>query len=461
MKNSYLLLNLVFLLSVSVLVGVSVLTFNRIRELLDNAGAVDHTKTVLVKLEEIISQMKDAETGQRGYLITKDTIFLQPYYNSYEKVSNTIREFRTLTLDNPMQQKRTDTLQKMVTEKLTVLQDNIQYYKTRDAIDMLQLLKGKEKMDEIRAIVARMQAEENRLLDVRTANKNASERQTPYIILFISLMSFGFLILAFFMIQRELRQRLVAQKELEHKIESLNRSNAELEQFAYVSSHDLQEPLRKIRAFADRLILKHRPALNDDARLMLDKIDNAADRMQTLIDDLLRFSRTVNHEGDKVLTSLNRLVSEVLNDLSEPLRLTKAEIKTDPLPDIQAYPLQMRQLFQNLLSNALKFTKPDAVPVIRIGYQLVKSAEVAEIKNRKQDTLFHKISIEDNGIGFEEQYKEKIFVIFQRLHNRTEYAGTGIGLAICKRVVVNHKGYLTADSQLGEGTTFTIYLPVE
>jgi len=316
-------------------------------------------------------------------------------------------------------------------------------------------------MDTIRGVVARMRTEELRLLDERNAFKTSTARRMPTYLLALASLALVLLSGSFLLLNRELRQRLEFQKELEHKIEALNRSNAELEQFAYVASHDLQEPLRKIRAFGSKLVMRHAEGLSDEGRSLLEKIEQSAARMQRLIDDLLSFSRLVRPTGTDapVPTDLNQVLNDVLNDLSESIQTKGAEVQTDPLPTLHAHPSQLRQLFQNLISNALKFSRSDVRPLIDIDYRLVKGSEVPQATGRRREGAYHRIAIGDNGIGFETQYAEKIFVIFQRLHGRFEYTGTGIGLAVCKRVVSNHQGFIEAESTPGEGSTFIVYLP--
>lgn len=249
------------------------------------------------------------------------------------------------------------------------------------------------------------------------------------------------------------------QQELETHIEELNNSNKELEQFAYVASHDLQEPLRKIRAFGDMLSAKFN--IDEEARDYIDRMQSAASRMQTLIEDLLSFSRLSREFEPFVKTDLTSILKETLNDLEIAIIQKNAVINFDELPIIDAIPGQIRQLFQNLISNALKFNKKDEPPIITIKSEIIKGKEIQKQSKRKQSEKYCRIYIQDNGIGFDEKFTDRIFVIFQRLQGRQEYEGTGIGLAVCKKIVEIHRGYISVNSEVNKGSTFIITLPIK
>ena len=248
-------------------------------------------------------------------------------------------------------------------------------------------------------------------------------------------------------IVRDIRDRKRAIEELHEFTRKLQASNAELEDFAYVASHDLQEPLRKIQAFGDRLKSRHSSQLAPEAVDYLDRMLNAASRMQTLINDLLTFSRVTTKAQPFVRIDLNRVAGDVLHDLEGSIHETQAQIIVGDLPTIDADPLQMRQLFQNLLSNAIKFHQPGVPPQIRVSGSV--------------DRHRAEIVVEDNGIGFDEKYSDKIFTMFERLHGRQSYEGTGIGLAICRKIALRHNGDIVARSAPGEGATFIVTLPIE
>jgi PAS domain S-box-containing protein len=227
----------------------------------------------------------------------------------------------------------------------------------------------------------------------------------------------------------------------------LEQSNRELESFASVASHDLQEPLRKIQTFSERLSSVYAEALGPEGRDYLMRMNNAATRMRKLIDDLLAYSRVSSKTQTYYLVDLSELARGVLGDLESIIEQSGATVTVGPLPTLEASPMQMRQLLQNLLSNALKFRKDDVPPVISVH------ATVDLETNRCE------LQVRDNGIGFEEKYVDRIFNVFQRLHGRGKYEGTGIGLAICRKIAERHGGSIRARSAPGQGSTFIITLP--
>jgi PAS domain S-box-containing protein len=278
-------------------------------------------------------------------------------------------------------------------------------------------------------------------------------------------------------LREEVEERRRAEELVRATARELERSNSELEKFAYIASHDLQEPLRKIQAFGDRLQSKFRDQLPDGGRDYIDRMLGSAGRMRKLIDDLLVLSRVTSKAKPFEPIDLGAVVREVLVDLEVRLEQTKGRVDVGPLPRIDADPSQMRQLFQNLLGNALKFHRPGVPPAVRVRGELVpgppgSEAVPAALRSEAAGTasvlgnlagpapLTCRVTVQDNGIGFEAKYRERIFEVFQRLHGRDEYEGTGVGLAICRKIVERHGGTITAHSDPGGGATFVVSLPV-
>ena len=246
-------------------------------------------------------------------------------------------------------------------------------------------------------------------------------------------------------------------KQLLENIASLEAANKDLDRFAFMASHDLQEPLRKIRMFSDRLHLKYKEVLDDDGRTNITRIQKAAERMQTLITDILTFSKVAVDKPSFIESDLNALVGEILLEMNEELREKNAKVHVDKLPLLTVNPSLMKPLFHNLIGNALKYSRKEIHPVIRITSDLtVQNGKLPNTNNK-----YCRIFVEDNGIGFDQKYAEEIFGMFKRLHHNTEFEGTGIGLALCKKIVEQHRGFISARSKVNEGSTFIVSLPMQ
>jgi two-component system, LuxR family, sensor kinase FixL len=267
---------------------------------------------------------------------------------------------------------------------------------------------------------------------------------------------------------RDATSRKANEARLIEYTKKLQLSNRELQDFAFVASHDLQEPLRKVQAFGDRLADKYSDKLGENGLDYLERMQSASRRMQTLINDLLTFSRVTTQAKPFVEFELSKVIADVISDLEVKIEDTKAEVNVKDLPNFEMDTTQMRQLFQNLIENGLKFSKPEISPVIKIW------SEVNEQKDSNKSAVlsydftkttelpqgFCRIYVEDNGIGFDEKHLDRIFTVFQRLHGRTEYEGSGIGLAVCRKIVERHNGHITAISKSGNGAKFIITLPL-
>lgn len=260
-------------------------------------------------------------------------------------------------------------------------------------------------------------------------------------------------------IGRDITEMKLAQEALRESTAQLERSNRELQDFAYVASHDLQEPLRKIVVFGDRLREKSGPALDDEALDSLERMQKAARRMQTLINDLLAFSRVTTRAHPFAPVDLAKVAREVVDDLEARIAQAGGRVELGDLPVVDAEPLQMRQLLQNLIGNALKFHCPDRPPVVKVAANKLSDFPPESLPGGRA-AEFCQLTVSDNGIGFDEKYLDRIFNVFQRLHARNEYEGTGMGLAIARKIVLHHRGTITAKSAPGQGATFIVTLPV-
>ena len=264
-------------------------------------------------------------------------------------------------------------------------------------------------------------------------------------------------------INRSLENEINERKASEEKVRALNlqllqnidkleAANKDLDKFAFMASHDMQEPLRKIQTFCSRLQLSYKEKLDNNGMLYLERIEHAAKRMSLLIQDILTFSKVGIGKREFVQSDLNELMNEVLREMDATVKEKDAKIQIDKLPRLKVNPVLMRPLFYNLLSNSLKYSKKNIAPHIKI---------TSDMNGSQTERKFCRIYFADNGIGFDQQYAEEIFGMFRRLHGKSEYEGTGIGLALCKKIVEEHKGYISVRSKIDQGSTFIVSLPVE
>ena len=588
--KSTLFLKIIFVICVFVIFFISAITFKHISLLDSTSTWVNHSYNNNIELERLFSYLKDAETGQRGFLITKDSTFLVPYVNSKKKIDNSLAIVKNYTKNNPDQEDNFRKLQFYISKSQNYLSATLHLSLKKSLSDKMleeKLLIGKQTMDSIRNQINEMIYLEKKALKKREVYNKDTIKFTPifvYATLLIMLLvlsvsysriskdfdklqisnnrlkvlneannlaeivggfgswqlnletdefvfsdneyrllgcepqsfkagkdSFGEFIhpddlefvkergklilndedlpsITYRIIRKDgqlryfrgvgrivenlsgnktyigttsdVTEEVLASLSLEQQNIELEASNKELVAFNYAASHDLQEPLRKIQTFVSRLYDKEYENLSDTGKDFMTRINSSVERMRILIDDLLEYSRTT--KTDKIFESinLNELLENAKGDLLQSIEEKNAVIESEKLPKINVIPFQIQQLFANLISNSLKYSKADVVPKIKILCKKVTAAEEKQIPKNTKDK-FYKIIFEDNGIGFEQEYAEKIFVLFNRLHNKNEYAGTGIGLAICKKIVENHKGFIIANGELNIGATFIIYLPIE
>lgn len=456
-----------FLIAFTVIVGATVLSYLIAKNLMHNANQLNHTIEVSKKLEVITKQLKDAEAAIRGYNLTKQTAFLHPSMEARSiKIEKEYRNLRRITND-PLQQKNLDTLKKLLDIKYKQLTAGEQ--KNAAIGDRISVEEGEVSMDLIDKKVQEMTDIEEKQLTERSRLFQFFSNLWIPVVFIISIFAIFIGLYSYIILNREFRMQLHAesklksyQRELQENIALLNKSNMELEQFAYVASHDLQEPLRKISTFSDRLQMKFRRELPDEGSQLIDRMVAAVARMRILINDLLLFSRAGRIVSESVTpVDMNILLQDVLGDLEIALQERNGSVYYDRLPIIEGSDTAFHQLFLNLLSNSVKFAYPERNLEIRIKKELLSGKETGIVKEDKWEDTFCRITMEDNGIGFDQAYAERIFLIFQRLHGVSEYKGTGIGLAICKKIVDAHHGHISAYGYLGKGATFVIVLPIK
>lgn len=452
-----------FLVSIFLIIILSFSYHSINRELIFYSERVDHSQQVLNKIQEIEKSMAEVTYHARGYLIMSDTLSRNMMLKKLDNLPAQQKSLRGLIEDNEAQILKNQLLIKAIDQ----FSDRVREFARQSPREFTyeetnQLLtNGSSLTLAVNTILQEMMGVEKKLMSNRLQSRNNYKEQIfrfNWVIMGVALI---FLISAFILLERELKRNKLYKIELEYKVDNLNRSNSELEQFAYVASHDLQEPLRKIRSFTD-LLLARSTDLTPESKMMLGKVDKSANRMQLLIDDLLSFSRLIDTSKTATSVDLNSILSEVKGNLSEKIRETSALIRHENLPTIIGYDSQMIQLFQNLISNSLKYVKEGQPPIVEVTCREVLGndiPDVPDVKISQEDNLFYCITIADNGIGFKKEYAERIFVIFRRLHSQEKFQGSGIGLAICRKVVANHNGYIIAEGKEDQGAKFYVYLP--
>jgi signal transduction histidine kinase len=456
-----------FFIAFTVIVAASVFSYMVAKNLLDNAGRLNHAIEVSKRLEVITRQLKDAEAASRGFTLTGDSSFLNP---SMQERSNKIEQeylfLRTITADNPVQQRHLDTLRQLLAVKYQQL---VKGNKRSVKSDQQTVKEGEKNMDLIDNKVRDMIRIEEGLVQEKSELFHFFAVMWVPMIFISSLVAILIGIYSYitltkeFRLQQHIENRMKSyQRDLQQNISLLNKTNQELEQFAYVASHDLQEPLRKISTFSDRLQMKYKDQLPPDATQLIDRMVSAVSRMRVLINDLLIFSRAGRLTPESItLVDMNKLLQEVLSDLEVPLEEKNALVTYDQLPVIEGSDTSFHQLFQNLLANSIKFASPGRHLEISIHHQVLTGKELGIVKENRWNEVFCRISLNDNGIGFDQTYADRIFLIFQRLHGISEYSGTGIGLAICKKITDSHNGFIQAYSEPNKGASFVVVLPLK
>ena len=589
LHKSPLFLKIIVIVSVAIIFFIGGITFKHITVLKKSSDYVNNSYEVNIELERLISYIKDAETGQRGYILSKDKIFLEPYYNSKTLVKKSFKRVSTLTANSKTQQSNLKKLLYFINKKQNGLSKTLYLHElgiNNEETFKSNLIVGRQTMDSIRLKIEDMISTQKTLLQNRQQNYEATMNYTPLLIYLTLIVTLILITIAFIKMNRDLvllrktintlsvaneannlaeivggfgswqlnletnqyifsdneyrligcdpqsfkasratflkfvhpddlefvkqntrnilndndlppftyriirkdneiryfrslgrivniasgnktfigttsdvTEEVYAKNLVEERNRELESSNKELTAFNYIASHDLQEPLRKIEIFMSRLVSKDYANLSPAGQQYVASIQSSANRMRVLIKDLLHFSRINKAEKIFEEADLNYLLETAKHELAPTIEEKKARIESNELPTLNVIPFQIQQLFINLLSNSLKYSKENSSPIIEINCEMIDANEVEILPDN--NIKYYKITFKDNGIGFEQEYAAKIFILFNRLHNKNEYQGTGIGLAICQKIVENHKGFIVAKGELNVGSTFTVYLPTE
>jgi len=417
-----------------------------VRTMNDNLLLQVDTRTVIITLKDNLTILLNAETGERGYTITGDINYLQPYIEAREKIPANSSTLRTMMQGNEAVERELDTLFFYINAKMNFIEkvNLLKKDNNEPAIkDLLNKGQGKYLMDRVRQSNQRLQSGEEELFAERQKVTDKSITTTRIVFITAGLLSLLVTLFLASVIINELNRRTRHEKILREYARELQSKNEEIEQFAFIASHDLQQPLRSIANFTGLLDEKLGDNTDAETKQYMRFISGGAHRMSTLINDLLEYSRA-GKEMERVKINCNQMVGEVLHELSAVIKESGATVTIGVLPTLYGY-ASLKSVFGNLIGNAVKYTKKNDAPVVSVT-----------CKDQGKEYLF---AIKDNGIGIEAKYAERIFVIFQRLHTRNEYAGTGIGLSICKKIVELHGGKISVSSEPGEGSTFNFTIP--
>jgi signal transduction histidine kinase len=451
---------LLFVLTLAFFVWMNYMFFKRLNAGFSYSDATVHAYEVKARLNDIETLLLQAETAQRGYILTQDSGFIEPYLHAKQQYPLFFSRLQALLANSDTQRVNTFMLKTAFDSRIRYLDQNLRFRMSQQHDTAFRFTIDRHAMEQFRRKVNEMLAHEDRLLLQKRQLKEHNERLTPKTYLVVFGVSLLFLCIIFSFLIKELRQRTSYQKELEEKILHLNINNAELEQYAYVASHDLQEPLRKIQLFSSRLLLHEQHKLSENSRLVIDRIQAAAARTQELLDGLLQFTQLIQLNLHLVPVNLSRCAATVVKKLEDEIALQDAIVHVGKLPAVMGNPQQIELLFEQLLENALKFRLPDRRPEVNI--RLEANVFLNSSVNAHGKTQYYKVSIKDNGLGFSNAYKDKLFKVFQKLHsNTTESGQMGLGLAMCRRIMANHNGYIDADGALNRGAVFYLYFPVQ
>jgi signal transduction histidine kinase len=463
MKPKFAYLYISFIVSLAILVILSFLFYKRLNSHLKYTRQFNETNSVIFELKDLEEKMMELQNYSRGFLLVRDSSFLPVFLESRDSVYSSLTSLREAIEQDPDQLTRFQLMRTTVNTLMNIFNRNLGNAETADLDDTsvkVNVQRGKRLMETFRTEIRQLEQAERRKVAELEETKEFFEDYYPSYFNTISVWAGVITLVSFFFINREVRMRRKYQTELEKKLQELNRSNSELKQFAYIASHDLQEPLRKIRTFSDKLVYKHRDHIDEESAVVIKKIEASAQRMQELLQDMLNFTSLVNREDKMIKVDLNKIVTSLLKDFIEVIETKHAIITWDTLPTLNGSASQLTLLFRSLFDNSFKFAKPGESPVIKIGYSLVDGN--IEGDPHLKGKPYHKIIMKDEGIGFNNEFAEKIFMIFQRLHTQQSgYRGKGIGLAIAQRIMTNHNGVIMARGMINDGATFIMYFPVE
>ena len=463
MKNNLSLrqLLLIFTAVFATLFVAATMAYNRLSSLVESNEAINQNNDFALKLEEVISYLKDAETGTRGYLLTSDTFFLQPQRQAGEKMKRVLVMIKRDAVNRNEEMPYIQSLERLADERIrltdaVIATVELGQLKNISKYQKTMLLSGKNVMDSIRILVQDLKNIEIKRLNINKKQQTKITNSSPQFLLMIMIAAISVILITMWIIYRQLLLLSKAKTNLENKVQELYIANRELDLYAFALTHHLQEPLRKIRLFSSRYESKiqkiNAPNQQEAADLLsIQKITALATESQNLLDEFLAFAR-LNQDAEKDVENidLSKIIEDIWDVKKDLVQQTSAIYQVECTTKMKGNREKMTLLFQHLIDNALKFKHSDRDALIKI--------DCHEVLNEEQ--AFQIIHFSDNGNGFEQQYDTKVFALFQRLNNNTTYKGLGVGLAICRKVVEIHNGTISVQSTPDVGTVFTIKIPV-
>ncbi|MBW3468535.1 sensor histidine kinase [Arthrospiribacter ruber] len=452
-----------------VLTGIiSIYTLNRINYL---NKINEDTDSMITLTNDIHSLVLENEIAILSFATTYDSVFLDSIQNIQTNIYKKIDSLKLVAVNINESQEDIDALTYLIDERIATYKNSLssnpdpeEYFEYVKAHRKENFLKFGQKIKDKNNLILHHQRTS---LDEKSQKLVNNLNVLAIIIFAVVAISICAVIISFNSFSKYKKEQEAANKQLasykeqlEEQVYQLNISNKELEQFAYVASHDLQEPLRKITSFNDLLQEQYKDELEGDGKLYLERIAFAANRMRKLITDLLEYSRAGRQKEDDEILLLENVVNEVLDDLFVVVNEKNAVINIENLPEIKGSYTDWRTVFQNLISNAIKFSKPDQNPKIIIKSDIPSEDFIKlHLEDFDAEVTYYHITVEDNGIGFNQEYADKIFIIFQRLYGKDAYDGTGIGLAVCKKIFEKMEGIIFAESEEGKGSKFHMIFP--
>lgn len=462
MKKRLIIIASAFSISFLIMGVLSFFTLERLNKYIQYSRLSDRSTAVIERIFTAEKALRDIDRTERGYMITRDTMYVRFLENSFDSLRNSVEDIKLLTRDNAESQRTAILLTAECTSRTTASKDNIKYVDTSHSTALSKYYyDSRQLMINCSKLLRKLHDAENVLKAERMENEKIYEVVTTRTIKWLLLLFCVITLFLLILLVKELRGRMRYQEELQAKVIDLRRSHEELQEIAYVAAHDLQEPLRKIQVFSNMLLYQKNDLIDEGNRANLQRINNSANRMQSLITDLSNLTSLTKVDEVKKEIDLNRMLQFILLDIDEKITDKNGAVTVKYLPFVEGFETQLRILFMCLLDNSLKFVRDNVPPVVTITSDICNGEGLTEINPNLKNRKFNRIIIADNGIGFEKQFINKMFQIFQRLHQQESgYEGKGIGLAICQRIMANHEGYILADGHSQNGAVFMLYFPL-